>query len=91
MPPLKPRSSHLGLILPLCTSSATLGMSVLQYPLFFAFLQPKAKSSSAKAEQAKISGLPLSHFWASFLAPAGTPIAGVAFASLHQASSLLAG
>lgn len=67
----------------MCTSSATLGMTLLQYPLFFAFLQPKDQSSSTKPSQTqtKISGPPLSHFWSSFLAPASTLIAGVALTS----------
>lgn len=62
-------------------------MTLLQYPLFFAFLQPKEQSGSTndKTEEArpltKISGLPLSHFWSSFLAPASTLIAGVALTS----------
>jgi hypothetical protein len=85
MPALNPRGGHLGLILPLCTSSATVGMSLLQYPLFFAFLRPHGKSSTAKAGESetsgKISGLALSRFWSAFLAPAGSLIAGVALAS----------
>lgn len=85
MPALNPRGSHLGLILPLCTSSATVGMSLLQYPLFFAFLRPHERSSNAKPNEAetseKISGLALSRFWTAFLAPAGSLIAGVALTS----------
>lgn len=85
MPALNPRGSHLGLILPLCTSSATVGMSLLQYPLFFAFLQPYGRSSAAKSDEPtnseKISGLALSRFWSGFLAPAGSLIAGVALTS----------
>ena len=85
MPALNPRGGHLGLILPLCTSSATVGMSLLQYPLFYAFLRPHGKSSTAKASKSetaeKISGLALSRFWSAFLAPAGSLIAGVALAS----------
>ena len=85
MPPLNPRSGHLGLILPLCTSSATVGMSLLQYPLFFAFLRSNDKDGADTSESAKprdkISGLALSHFWSSFLAPAGSLIAGVALTS----------
>ena len=38
MPPLQPQSSHFGLILPLCTSSATVGLALYQYPQFTAFL-----------------------------------------------------
>jgi hypothetical protein len=85
MPALNPRGGHLGLILPLCTSSATVGMSLLQYPLFFAFLQPRKRGSATEADAAepqdKISGLALSHFWSAFLAPAGGLISGVALAS----------
>jgi len=85
MPALHPRAGHLGLILPLCTSSATVGMSLLQYPLFFAFLRPQEGSSVARRKESastgKISGLALSRFWSAFLAPAGSLIAGVALAS----------
>jgi hypothetical protein len=92
MPALNPRGSHLGLILPLCTSSATVGMSLLQYPLFFAFLRPHERSSNAKSNEAttseKISGLALSQFWSAFLAPAGSLIAGVALTS--TASGIIA-
>lgn len=92
MPALNPSGSHLGLILPLCTSSATVGMSLLQYPLFFAFLQPYGRNSTAKSDKTanpeKISGLALSRFWSAFLAPAGSLIAGVALTS--TASGILA-
>jgi hypothetical protein len=85
MPALNPRGGHLGLILPLCTSSATVGMSLLQYPLFFAFLRPHGKGSTGKGNKTevseKISGLALSRFWTGFLAPAGSLIAGVALTS----------
>ena len=84
MPALNPRGGHLGLILPLCTSSATVGMSLLQYPLFYAFLRPQASSIAKRDESEaseKISGLALSRFWTAFLAPAGSLIAGVALAS----------
>jgi hypothetical protein len=85
MPALNPRGGHLGLILPLCTSSATVGMSLLQYPLFFAFLRPHGKANTTNADGTepsdKISGLALSRFWSAFLAPAGSLIAGVALAS----------
>jgi hypothetical protein len=60
-------------------------MSLLQYPLFFAFLRPHERSSNAKPNEAetseKISGLALSRFWTAFLAPAGSLIAGVALTS----------
>lgn len=85
MPALNPRGSHLGLILPLCTSSATVGMSLLQYPLFFAFLKPQERNTKTGPNEAqtsdKISGLALSRFWTAFLAPAGSLIAGVALTS----------
>jgi hypothetical protein len=85
MPALNPRGSHLGLILPLCTSSATVGMSLLQYPLFFAFLRPHGGTGTAKPNSTKgsdkISGLALSRFWEAFLAPAGSLIAAVALSS----------
>jgi len=41
MAPLQPRAGHLGLILPLCTSSATIGLALYQYPVFLGFLQPE--------------------------------------------------
>jgi hypothetical protein len=85
MPALNPRGGHLGLILPLCTSSATLGMSLLQYPLFYAFLQPHDKDVDAKAEGTessdKISGLAFSRFYSGFLRPSGSLIPGMALTS----------
>ncbi|KAM0719440.1 hypothetical protein Q7P37_005345 [Cladosporium fusiforme] len=79
MPPLQPRSSHLGLILPLCTSSATLGLSLFQYPLFNSFLYPGTSSKSKQTR--KISGTPFSQFWATFLPPGAGLIAGITLVS----------
>lgn len=78
MPPLQPRGGHLGLILPLCTSSATLGLSLFQYPLFLSFLSPKRDSNN---KPHRISGTPLSAFWSSFLTPAATLISTLALTS----------
>lgn len=79
MPPLQPRGGHLGLILPLCTSSATLGLSLFQYPLFLSFLSPKSHPTSQKPH--RISGTPLSAFWSSFLRPSATLISALTLTS----------
>jgi len=39
MPPMKPEGAHFGLILPLCTSSATVGLALFQY-VFSCFDHP---------------------------------------------------
>jgi hypothetical protein len=67
MPLLNPRGSHLGLILPLCTSSATLGLALFQYPLFLTFLQAKPS----------ISGKPLSAFWDTFVYTGTSVVLGI--------------
>lgn len=71
MEALKPRGGHFGLILPLCTSSATLGLSLFQYPLFGSFL----------GAEPSIAGKPLSRFWNTFLAPGASMITTVALTS----------
>jgi hypothetical protein len=71
MPPMQPQGSHLGLILPLCTSSATVGLAVFQYPVFLSFLQ--AKPSTA--------GRPLSRYWEPFLKQGGGVILGLGLTS----------
>ncbi|KAK3697462.1 hypothetical protein LTR37_017408 [Vermiconidia calcicola] len=50
---LNPQVGHIGLILPLCSSSATIGLALYQYPQFTAFLQA----------QPSISGKTLSRYW----------------------------
>ncbi|KAF2479043.1 hypothetical protein BDY17DRAFT_327844 [Neohortaea acidophila] len=52
MAPLAPQASHFGLILPLCTSSATVGLALYQYPQFTAFLG-----------EDKLAGKTLSRYW----------------------------
>ncbi|OQO08437.1 hypothetical protein B0A48_06307 [Cryoendolithus antarcticus] len=69
MPLLRPLPAHLGLILPLCTASAQLGLSLASLPLFAAFLSPKKDS---QGNLTKISGKPLSHFLASYSGPLAT-------------------
>ena len=71
MPPMQPQGSHLGLILPLCTSSATVGLAVFHYPVFLSFLQ--AKPSAA--------GRPLSRYWEPFLKQGGGVILGLGLTS----------
>ncbi|CAK4032247.1 transport SEC61 subunit alpha [Lecanosticta acicola] len=56
MPPLSPHAGHIGLVLPLCTSAATVGLALYQYPVFLSFLQPDSTGQS-------IAGKPLSRFW----------------------------
>jgi Domain of unknown function (DUF1772) len=68
---MQPQGSHLGLILPLCTSSATVGLAVFQYPVFLSFLQ--AKPSTA--------GRPLSRYWEPFLKQGGGVILGLGLTS----------
>lgn len=55
MAPLQPQAGHMGLIIPLCTSSATIGLALYQYPVFMSFLQPVQGES--------LAGKPLSRFW----------------------------
>ena len=56
MAPLQPQSGHVGLILPLCTSSATVGLALYQYPQFTAFLGTGSNHS--------LAGKTLSRYWA---------------------------
>ncbi|KAF7185039.1 hypothetical protein HII31_13662, partial [Pseudocercospora fuligena] len=53
MAPLAPHAGHVGLVLPLCTTAATVGLSLYQYPVFMSFLQ----------EGQTLAGRPLSRFW----------------------------
>jgi hypothetical protein len=71
MPPMQPQGSHLGLILPLCTSSATVGLAVFQYPVFLSFLQSKPSTA----------GRPLSRYWEPFLKQGGGLILGLGLTS----------
>ncbi|KAK1059998.1 hypothetical protein LTR12_014819 [Friedmanniomyces endolithicus] len=71
MPVLQPKAAHLGLILPLCTSSATLGLALFQYPIFLGFLRA----------QPSIAGTPLSRFWAATVTPGTTLIVAIAITS----------
>lgn len=76
MPPLQPKPGHLGLILPLATSSATVGLALLQYPMFNSFLQPTNPS---------IAGKPLSKYWEPLMTQ------GVAVIALAPITSTIAG
>ncbi|KAK0249133.1 hypothetical protein LTR91_001435 [Friedmanniomyces endolithicus] len=71
MPVLAPKGAHFGLILPLCTSSATLGLALFQYPLFLGFLRA----------QPSIAGTPLSRFWAATVTPGTALIVAIAITS----------
>jgi hypothetical protein len=53
MAPLQPQPAHLGLILPIATSSATVGLALYQFPVFYAFLNADPP----------ISGKTLSRYW----------------------------
>lgn len=57
MAPLQPKPGHFGLILPLCTSSATVGLALFQYPVFYSFLQSSEKNA----------GRPLSRYWEPYM------------------------
>lgn len=65
MAPLQPQGSHFGLILPLCSSSATVGLALFQYPVFLSFLQTKPS----------IAGRPLSQYWEPLIKQGGGLIA----------------
>lgn len=83
------RLHPINLILPLCTSAATLGLSIFQYPLFNSFLAappraPRPKPTNKRTQDTtavKISGAPLSSFWQTFLVPSASLIAGICLAS----------
>lgn len=53
MAPLQPQAGHLGLITPICTSAATVGLALYQFPVFYSFLHPEAG----------LAGKPLSRYW----------------------------
>lgn len=53
MPPLAPQSAHFGLLLPICTSSATVGLALYQYPQFYSFLNTEPS----------VAGKTLSRYW----------------------------
>jgi hypothetical protein len=53
MPLLAPQSAHFGLLLPICTSSATVGLALYQYPQFYSFLNAEPS----------IAGKTLSRYW----------------------------
>ena len=72
MPGLQPHHPHVGLILPLATSSATIGLSLFQYPVFWSFL----------ADDSKIAGRPLSRFWEPFLKSGGALVTATALTSV---------
>ncbi|QIW97189.1 hypothetical protein AMS68_002707 [Peltaster fructicola] len=57
---IRPRGGHLGLILPLCTASATVGMTIFQYPMLLAFLNARPT----------ITGKPMSRFFDALAVPA---------------------
>ncbi|KAK5136005.1 hypothetical protein LTR08_004259 [Meristemomyces frigidus] len=71
MPVFQPRGGHFGLILPLCTSSATIGLALFQYPIFLSFLQA----------QPSIAGGPLSRFWDAVIVPGGSIITAITLTS----------
>lgn len=53
MAPLQPQAGHVGLLLPLCSSSATIGLALYQYPQFYSFLRAEPS----------IAGKTLSRYW----------------------------
>ena len=63
---------HLGLILPLCTTSTTVGLSLLQFPVFWAFLDDKAG----------LAGKPLSKYWEPFTKAGGGLVVATAATSV---------
>lgn len=71
MPLTNPKSGHFGLILPLCTSSATVGLALYQFPVFLSFLRTEPS----------IAGKPLSRFWATHIQPGAGLISTIALTS----------
>ena len=71
MAPLQPKGGHFGLILPLCTSSATVGLALFQFPVFTSFLSAKPS----------IAGKPLSRYWEPMYKQGGTMIAALSLTS----------
>lgn len=53
MPPFQPQPAHFGLILPIATSSATVGLALYQYPQFYSFLNASPS----------VAGKTLSRYW----------------------------
>ncbi|KAK4636190.1 hypothetical protein CLAFUW4_01282 [Fulvia fulva] len=74
MAPLSPHAGHIGLVLPLCTSAATVGLALYQYPVFLSFLTPDESGKT-------IAGHPLSKFWHFMVKPGRALIAGLALSS----------
>ncbi|CAK1354807.1 hypothetical protein CB0940_01384 [Cercospora beticola] len=68
---MAPQSGHVGLVLPLCTSAATVGLALYQYPVFLSFSQPNSA----------IAGKPLSQFWESMVKSGRALIAALALSS----------
>ncbi|KAI5371053.1 hypothetical protein Slin15195_G019260 [Septoria linicola] len=68
---MAPQSGHVGLVLPLCTSAATVGLALYQYPVFLSFSQPNSA----------IAGKPLSQFWESMVKSGRALIATLALSS----------
>ncbi|KXT03940.1 hypothetical protein AC579_5051 [Pseudocercospora musae] len=71
MAPLRPHAGHVGLVLPLCTTAATVGLSLYQYPVFMSFLQ----------EGDTLAGRPLSRFWEPLVKSGRLLKAGLALSS----------
>lgn len=71
MAPLSPQSSHFGLIFPLCTSSATIGLALYQFPVFTAFL----------SKDRDLSGKALSRYWKPIFQQGHIVITGLGVAS----------
>ena len=61
-------TSHPALLLPLCTSAASLGLSLFSFPLLSTFLPDRSNSTNQTASQANnpLSGETTSHFWSRF-------------------------
>ena len=72
MPPLQPQAAHIGLVLPLCSSSATIGLALYQYPQFLSFLQAEPS----------IAGKTLSRYWDPMFKTGYVVISGLGVASV---------
>ncbi|KAF2724081.1 hypothetical protein K431DRAFT_282347 [Polychaeton citri CBS 116435] len=73
-----PQLAHIALILPLCTSSVSVGLSLFQYPLFLSFLKPGDQPNTSNKS---IAGKPLTRFWAPFVKSGGALVVNTCLTS----------
>jgi hypothetical protein len=71
MPAFHPQAAHFGLLLPVCTSSATIGLALYQYPQFYSFLNAEPS----------IAGKTLSRYWDPMFKTGASLISGLSLSS----------